>query len=58
MKFKVGDRVKYTSNSFVESSNNPLWNGKHGRVVGTVNSIEPLFAWSDVDRDGKRYLPW
>jgi len=28
-KFKVGDRVKYTSNYWGEDKYNPLWKGKY-----------------------------
>jgi len=38
MKFKVGDKVKLTSNVYMDSSFNPLWGGKHGKVVGVVNA--------------------
>ena len=39
-KFKVGDKVKYTSNYWGEDKYNPLWNGKYGKVVGILIEIE------------------
>ena len=36
MQFKVGDRVKYVSGNFGDGPSNPLWNGKYGRILGTV----------------------
>lgn len=35
-KFKIGDRVKYIDGFFGDSEWNPLWNGKCGKIVGTV----------------------
>ena len=35
-KFKVGDRVKYTSDAHSERESNPLWGGDHGYIGGTT----------------------
>lgn len=37
MKFKIGDKVKYVSGEHGEEANNPVWNGKYGKVIGTIN---------------------
>ena len=34
--FKVGDRVILITNRFGDTSVNPVWNGRHGKVVGRV----------------------
>ena len=39
-KFKIGDKVKYTSNYWGEDRYNPLWDGKYGKVVGILMEIE------------------
>ena len=39
-KFKIGDIVKYVSNRFNDSSDNPLWEGNYGRVKGKIMDIE------------------
>jgi len=39
---KVGDRVILPLSKYKNSYNNPIWDGKYGRIVGTViykNSI-------------------
>jgi len=38
-KFKVGDRVKYTSGIYSDQMCNPLWKGKHGKIQGILISI-------------------
>jgi hypothetical protein len=37
---KVGDKVKYISYIHGDSILNPLWQGKHGKVVGTIIDID------------------
>jgi len=39
MKFKVGDLVKYVSGNWGDATNNPLWGGKYGKIVGKVTDI-------------------
>ena len=39
MKFKVGDRVKYTSNDYGDYDDNPLWGGSQGNVIGEIHAI-------------------
>ena len=39
MLFKINDIVIYTSNRWGDQENNPLWNGKYGKIVGTVLSV-------------------
>jgi len=39
MKFKVGDRVKLKPKLYTDSSHNPSWGGKYGKIVGTITSI-------------------
>jgi hypothetical protein len=34
--YKVGDRVKYISNHWKDTETNPLWDGKYGRITGTI----------------------
>ena len=36
MEFNVGNRVKYISRRHGDSLSNPLWGGRHGKVMGTV----------------------
>ena len=43
-KFKIGDVVKYTSNSWGNAPQNPLWNGKHGKIKGKVYDIDPKYT--------------
>ena len=42
-KFKVGNRVKYTSGKYGDDDgntySNPLWGGKQGKVIGTVKTL-------------------
>ena len=38
-KFKIGDRVKYTSGIYGDRRRNPLWKGKYGKIKGTLTSI-------------------
>ena len=37
--FKVGDRVKYTSEKYKDAMNNPLWGGRHGKIKGTIDHL-------------------
>jgi len=37
--FKLGDKVRYVSGKYGDLSNNPLYGGKHGNVVGEITSI-------------------
>lgn len=39
--FKVGDLVKYTSGEYTDSVYNPLWGGKHGKVIGIISQVRP-----------------
>ncbi len=41
-KFKINDRVKYTSSVYGDTDDNPLWNGKHGHVIGTITHVYSL----------------
>jgi len=34
--FRKGDRVRYISEEWGDSEDNPLWGGEHGHIVGTV----------------------
>lgn len=36
MKFKINDRIKYTSGHWGDEGINPLWDGRLGRIVGTI----------------------
>ena len=38
MKFKSGDRIKYISGRHGDTKSNPLWAGRQGYVLGTVDS--------------------
>lgn len=46
--FKVGNKVRYTSNSWEDCNNNPLWGGSQGQVVGTIYEIND---WIRVNWD-------
>lgn len=38
--FIIGDRVKLTIKSkYCDEDNNPIWDGRYGKVVGTVKTI-------------------
>jgi hypothetical protein len=37
--FKIGDRVKLISTKWGDKINNPVWDGKHGRVEGKVAEV-------------------
>ena len=52
-KIKIGDRVKYIDNEFVESECNPLWNGKYGKIVGTVYVLHKGIMDVRVEWDNK-----
>lgn len=47
IEFKIGDRVKLTSGDYDDSENNPYWNGKEGKVAGTVDRIDSLHVQWD-----------
>ena len=53
-KFKKGDRVKYTSNSYGDEQHNPMWGGKYGKIVGTVTGggSMPNVTWDNGNRNG------
>lgn len=38
--FKKGDEVFYVSGRFGDARNNPLWDGMHGFIKGTITSTE------------------
>jgi len=38
--FKLKDKVIYTSGSYDDHENDPLWGGKHGYQIGEVVRIE------------------
>ena len=37
--FKVGDRVILDKSFYLDDPYNPLWNGKHGCIVGTIEKV-------------------
>ncbi len=57
MKFKTGNRVKLISMIWLDGKHNPLWNGEHGKVIGTIiligkgsgNNLNYTVCW---DNDG------
>lgn len=49
MKFKVGDKVKYTSDNFGDYDRNPLWGGLYGKLVGIITNHSD--GWYDVSWD-------
>ena len=60
MKLKVGDRVKYTSGIYGDEKQNPLWDGKYGKVIGTLVSIVQAECSLFVQWDNKtrnNYVP-
>jgi len=58
LKFKVGSRVKYISKTWGDTNNNPLWGGKHGKVVGTIMEINPSFYNNRAGEDFDYYVKW
>ena len=38
-KFKIGDEVKYISNNWGDTIDNPLWNGQYGKTIGVVKEV-------------------
>jgi len=40
MKFKIGDRIKYTSKVWGDAISNPLWGGSLGKIAGTIVEID------------------
>ena len=56
--FKIGDRVKYTSDGWGDSDRNPLWNGKYGQVIGIIDevdrhsSLETHVQWGNGTQNG------
>jgi len=42
IEFKIGDRVKYTSNNHGDRESNPLWGGDYGKVKGTITDIDSI----------------
>ena len=56
-KFKIGDRVKYTSGKYDDSFNNPLWGGNEGNVIGNVKGYNDKFINVNWDNgSGNRYI--
>lgn len=43
MEFKVGGRVALINNLYGDSNSNPVWGGKKGHIVGTVDNILSRF---------------
>ena len=41
---KVGDLVKYVSGRFSDTVNNPLWNGKHGKIKMKIIRTKKNFS--------------
>ena len=37
--FKKGDKVKLTCRRMGDDINNPIWGGKHGKVIGEIMKI-------------------
>jgi len=52
-KFKVGDRVKYTSDMHTKGYNNPLWGGEHGYIGGIITSAYPGRCMVNWDNGGE-----
>jgi hypothetical protein len=57
---QVGTRVIYVSGNHHEGSNNPLWGGMYGHVVGTVDKLKrsgmPLtVTWDDGGHNSYNY---
>ncbi len=54
MKLKTGDRVKLTKGNWPEGKNNPVWDGKHGKVSGKIigNSRSKHFVFDVVWDNG------
>lgn len=39
MKFRIGDKVKLINDEFGDTLSNPIWDGKHGNMEGTVYNV-------------------
>ena len=59
MKLKEGDKVILTTDIYTDTKSNPLYGGKHGKVVGTIYNIVNLTSlpkigveWSNGHRNG------
>ena len=39
MKLKIGDRVRLIVSFYGGNSNNPVWGGRYGKIVGTVRNV-------------------
>jgi len=62
-KFKIGDKVKYTSGTWGDDNENPLWNGVCGQISGVVDNIEIFdgglpfgVRWSNGEHNSYRYV--
>jgi hypothetical protein len=60
-KFAVGDRIRYVSGRFRDDcDSNPLWDGRLGKIVGTVKRLNteglPVsVAWDNGHRNSYEY---
>jgi len=59
MELGAGYRVRYVSGNFGDAHNNPLWDGRYGRIKGTIKSVEwdsgslPIIVeWDNGSRNG------
>ena len=57
MKLKVGDRVRLIVSFYMDNSSNPIWEGKYGKIIGTVRNIscDPLPIRVDWDNCETNY---
>lgn len=53
-KFNVGDEVKYISGYHGDTTTNPLWNGIHGQIVGTITD-RTVSVWALNALDAKSH---
>jgi hypothetical protein len=53
---KLFDKVKYTSGRFGDNYNNPLWNGKSGKIIGKIVNIDnDTNIWCKVKWNNNEY---
>uniref|UniRef100_A0A6H1ZQZ6 Uncharacterized protein n=1 Tax=viral metagenome TaxID=1070528 RepID=A0A6H1ZQZ6_9ZZZZ len=53
--FKLGDRVKYVSNVFLDEDSNPLWGGLCGKVEGVIDHLSTFGLPVEVMWDNGMY---
>jgi len=50
-RFKLGNKVKYTSGKWGDEIKNPLWGGIYGKIGGTISYVSENFESVDATWD-------